>query len=280
MRKHIQGIDHAVVAVRNLDAARDTFARMGFTLTPRGFHTLGSQNHCVMLGQDYVELVWLPPGLKMKVRPFIADFLERGEGLAALALKTNDAAAAHAELARAGLDPTRPMRFSRPVDVPEGRRDAAFRTLDIGRKYAPAGRMFVCQHLTPDLVWRPEHQRHGNGASALAAVAIVARDVAPVARMYSRIFDREPKEIAEGLLVETGGAPLAIVTERTLGVRLPGVWITSRPLPMIAALFIHVADRATAEAALRSGGLHPMRMPDGSIAVGAAEAHGVALVFG
>ena len=279
MRKHFQGIDHTVIAVRDLDAAGDTFARMGFTLTPRGFHTLGSQNHCVMLGQDYVELMWLPPGLKMKVRPFIADFLERGEGLAALALKTNNAAAAHAELARAGLDPTRPMRFS-PGRSARRQARCGIRTLDIGRKYAPAGRMFVCQHLTPDLVWRPEHQRHGNGASALAAVAIVARDVAPVARMYSRIFDREPKEIAEGLLVETGGAPLAIVTERSLGVRLPGVWITSRPLPMIAALFIHVADRATAEAALRAGGLHPMRMPDGSIAVGAAEAHGVALVFG
>ena len=214
MRKHFQGIDHTVIAVRDLDAAGDTFTRMGFTLTPRGFHTLGSQNHCVMLGQDYVELIWLPPDLKMKARHFIADFLDRGEGVAALALKTNNAAAAHAELAQAGLDPTRPMHFSRPVDLPEGRRDAAFRTLDIGRKHSPAGRMFLCQHLTPERVWRAEHQRHLNGATALAAVAVIARDVGLLARRYARIFDCEPTEIAEGLLVETGGAPLAIVTER------------------------------------------------------------------
>jgi len=31
---------------------------------------------------------------------------------------------------------------------------------------------------------------------------------------------------------------------------------------------------------LRRGGFHCMRMPDGSIAVDATEAHGVALVFG
>ena len=31
----IAGLDHAVIAVRDLDAARDTFTRMGFSLAPR-----------------------------------------------------------------------------------------------------------------------------------------------------------------------------------------------------------------------------------------------------
>jgi hypothetical protein len=48
----------------------------------------------------------------------------------------------------------------------------------------------------------------------------------------------------------------------------------------MAALFIRVADRDTAERTMRAGGLHPIRMPDGSVALGAAEAHGVALIFG
>jgi hypothetical protein len=48
----------------------------------------------------------------------------------------------------------------------------------------------------------------------------------------------------------------------------------------MAVLFIRVADRDTAEKTLRAGGLHPTRMPDGSVALGAAEAHGVAIVFG
>src|SRR3989304_565344 len=44
LRKHIKGIDHAVIATRDLDTTQDTFRRMGFTLTPRGRHTLGSGN--------------------------------------------------------------------------------------------------------------------------------------------------------------------------------------------------------------------------------------------
>lgn len=59
MRKNILGIDHAVFATRDLEVARETFARMGFTVTPRARHALGSPNHCIVLGDDYLELLWL-----------------------------------------------------------------------------------------------------------------------------------------------------------------------------------------------------------------------------
>jgi catechol 2,3-dioxygenase-like lactoylglutathione lyase family enzyme len=278
MRNNICGIDHAVFAVRDLDAAHGTFERMGFTLTPRGHHTLGSQNHCIVFCDDYVELLWLPP--ELKTRPFIADFLKGGEGLAALALKTGDIDAAYAELHAAGLEPTAPMNFSRPVHFAGGSRDARFRTLDIGARHVPCGRLFLCQHQTPELVWRPEWRSHQNGATAIAAVAVVAPDVAATAAAYAKILDIRAKEIAEGLLIEAGAAPIAIITERSLAKRLPGVGISARQAPLMAALFIRVADRSLAERRLSRRGFHPVRMPDGSIAIGAAEAHGVAMVFG
>jgi hypothetical protein len=278
MRNNICGVDHAVFAVRDLDAAHETFEHMGFALTPRGHHTLGSQNHCIVFGEDYLELLWLPP--ELKTRPFIADFLKGGEGLAALALKTADIDAAHAELHAAGLEPTAPMDFSRPVHISDGHRDARFRTLDVGGRHVPCGRLFLCQHQTPELVWRPEWQSHANGATAIAAVAVIAPDIAATATAYGRILDIRAKKIAEGLLVETGAAPIAVVTSQSLAKRLPGVWISARPAPLMAALFIRVADRSRAEQRLRDGGFHPARMPDGSVAIGAAEAHGVAMVFG
>ena len=49
--------DHAVVVCNDLDAAAANWRALGFTLTPRGYHTLGSQNHCIMLGRDYLELL-------------------------------------------------------------------------------------------------------------------------------------------------------------------------------------------------------------------------------
>ena len=86
--------------------------------------------------------------------------------------------------------------------------------------------------------------------------------------------------MAEGLVVETGDMPLAFVSAASLAKKLPGVWVSGRAEPAAVALFVHVADRNAADLALRRGGFHCMRMPDGSIAVGATEAHGVALVFG
>ncbi|MBI2960643.1 MAG: VOC family protein [Betaproteobacteria bacterium] len=279
MRKHIQGIDHVVFAVRDLDCARDTFARMGFTVTPRGFHSLGSQNHCVMFGETYLELLWLPP--ETRTRPFISDFLARGgEGLAAVALKTADARKAHAQLQTAGLDPSEPIDFSRPVELPEGRREARFRTLDIGAAHVPCSRLFLCQHLTPELIWRPEWQPHASGATALAAMAVISAEVAATAAAYERIFDVASRDIAEGRLIDTDNASIAVVSGKSLANRLPGVWVSARQAPLIAALFIRVADRTLAEERLRGGGFHPARMPDGSLAVGAAEAHGAAMVFG
>ena len=119
-----------------------------------------------------------------------------------------------------------------------------------------------------------------NGAMRLAAVAIADEMPEAAAVPYQRIFNTRAKPVAEGLVVETGDMPLAFVSAASLAKKLPGVWVSGRPEPAAVALFVHVADRDAADLALRRGGFHCMRMPDGSIAVGATEAHGVALVFG
>jgi len=152
------GIDHAVIAVRDLDAAAASFTALGFTLTPRGFHSIGSQNHCIMLGSTYIELLAAPvahPWLD-----YYRGFLERhGDGLAAIALATDDAARAYAELKDQGA--RAPMDLSRPVEGGVAR----FRLVQI------RDNLFVCQHLTRELVWRPEWQKHANGATELVTVA-------------------------------------------------------------------------------------------------------------
>jgi 4-hydroxyphenylpyruvate dioxygenase-like putative hemolysin len=280
MRQHIDGIDHVVIVVRNLDAARDAFRSMGFSVTPRGHHTLGSQNHCILFGRDYIELLWSPEGSPHPARQYYTEFARAGAGLAAIALRTDNAKGAYTEMLWGGFAPSDPVDFSRPVEIPAGKREARFRVSMAARGSTPGGQLFVVEHFTRELVWRPEYQRHANGAVEIAAVAIVAEDVAATARPYERLFARQAEPIAEGLKVLTGDAPLAFVTARSLAAKLPNVRIGARPAPMMAALFIRVADRDAAEAALRAGGFRPARMPDGSVALGADVAHGVALVFG
>ncbi len=229
-----------MILVRDLDRARDTYQRLGFTLTPRGYHSLGSQNHCIMFGRDYLELMALP-----KPHPafqYFADFLARGEGVGALALATDAAAAAQAELARAGFAAEAPLALSRPV---ENLGEARFTLVQLPPEQTPGLRTFVCQHHTPELVWRPEFQRHALGAREIESVTLRAPDPA----RYAGLFDGLP-------VVFSQGTPPAVTTLR-----------------------IRVEDRARAAAALRGGGLEPAVLADGALAIGADQAHGVALVF-
>jgi len=281
MRAHIQGIDHVVIAVHDLDLAAQTFQRLGFTLTPRGFHDFGSQNHCIMFGDDYIEIVAVPAVAEPHAfNQYYTDFLARGEGLAATVPRTGDAARAAMELSAAGLAPGAPLALSRPVDIGGVSHAAKFNLVTLPPEATPGHRMFVCEHLTRELLWRAQWQSHGNGASRLAAVAIVDENPASAARPYERIFNTTAKPVAEGLVVETGDVSLAFASAGALAKKLPGVWISGRPEPVAAALFIHVEDRDAAEQVLRRGGFDCLRLPDGSVAVGATEAHGVALVFG
>jgi len=54
----ITGIDHTLVGVRDLEAARAAWDKIGFRLTPRGRHIgWGTGNYCIMLEQGYIELL-------------------------------------------------------------------------------------------------------------------------------------------------------------------------------------------------------------------------------
>lgn len=278
MRKHIQGIDHVVIAVRDLERARDTYARLGFTLTPRGHHTIGSQNHCIMFTNDYIELLAVPrphPALQ-----YYCDFLAKGEGLAALALASVDANAAHAELEAAGVPADPPLDFSRPVALADGTHEASFRIVQLPVARTPGCRTFLCQHFTRELVWRREYQSHLIGATQIAALAVVAEDPVAAANAYAGMLDAGSQKIPEGQLVETGGAPLALTSRWKIGHRLDGVGLPLRARPLVAALFIRVADRGRAAEVLRRSGVAPVALKDGSYAVSAAQAHGVALILG
>jgi catechol 2,3-dioxygenase-like lactoylglutathione lyase family enzyme len=278
MRAPISGIDHAVIAVHDLDRARATYARLGFTLTPRGVHTIGSQNHCIMFARDYLELLALP-----KAHPatqYYADFLVKGDGLAAIALATDDAAAAYAALRANGIPADAPLDFARPVALPGGARDAAFRIVQLPVGQTPGCRAFLCQHFTRDVVWRPEYQRHALGATGLAGIALIVEDPARAAPHYAKIFDSAAQTIDEGLRIDTGSAPIALAVRGKLGRRLAGVGLPARPRPFVAALFIRVADRLAAAETLRRGGFAPVALKDGAYAVHAHEACGVTLVFG
>ena len=106
----VKGIDHFVIRVADLDAGEQLFERLGFTLTPRGFHAgRGSANHTAPLSSgNYFELIYLPPGADS------SSFASRPEGPVALALEPTDSRTIHAELTALGYESEPPRDLARP----------------------------------------------------------------------------------------------------------------------------------------------------------------------
>ena len=180
-------IDHVVIDVRDhMDAAARTFAALGFQLTPRGHHTLGSMNHLAMFATDYLELLGF--GAAGAGRPELAPF---PVGLNGLVFKTWDADAVHAHAQAAGLPILPVQAFSRPVELDGAARDARFRTTRLDPAKIAMGRVYFCEHLTPELVWRPEWQAHPNGARAIARVVVATGDPARTAALFKALFGPE-----------------------------------------------------------------------------------------
>src|ERR1700760_4947170 len=105
-------IDHVVIDVRErMDEAARVFAGLGFTLTPRGYHTLGSMNHLMMFATDYLELLGFADG--GVARPELAPF---PIGLNGLVFKTDDADTVYQHAMGEGLPIFPVQSFSRPVE--------------------------------------------------------------------------------------------------------------------------------------------------------------------
>jgi catechol 2,3-dioxygenase-like lactoylglutathione lyase family enzyme len=268
MRKNITGIDHVVILVRDLDRASETYARMGLTLTPRGFHSIGSQNHCMMFGNDYIELLLPKPHPAMDA---FVDFVAAGEGLGAISIATDDARALRADWAAGGVNAGEALDFSRPV---EGLGEARFRIVQLDVPAAAGCQLFACQHFNRDLVWRREYQAHPLGVTGISAIAVVSGD----ARPYQDVLGSGPEETREGSRFATGSASVLVTDAQRLSAHLPGVSLPARAAPAVAALFLRVKDRAETRKTLLAGGFRLTELADG-IAIGADQAHGVALVF-
>jgi hypothetical protein len=138
-------LDHVVINARDdMDRAADVYRRLGFTLTERGYHSLGSMNHLAMFGTDYLELIALPAGATSGR----LDLLDYACGVNGLVFGTEDSAATYTALNEAGVPIDPPVEFTRPVRVDGRMRDARFRTVRLKAGTVPYGRVYYCHHFT------------------------------------------------------------------------------------------------------------------------------------
>jgi catechol 2,3-dioxygenase-like lactoylglutathione lyase family enzyme len=208
-------LDHIVIDVRDrIDEAFERFTALGFHLTPRGHHTLGSSNHLAVFAADYLELLGFGAG--GAARPEIERF---PIGLNGLVFKAEDAESVYRHARAAGL-PIQPVQsFSRPVSLAGETRNARFRTTRLDPKEVPMGRVYFCEHRTPELVWRPEWQVHPNGARAIARVVVATPEPRRSAMLFQSLFGPVGTACGDRVTVAAGAArvelapPAAVAAE-------------------------------------------------------------------
>ncbi|MBR0849183.1 VOC family protein [Bradyrhizobium diazoefficiens] len=279
--KNVIGIDHAVVMVKDLDKAAETYRQFGFTVSPRGTHSahMGTGNYTIMFDPDYMELLGVLAATEHNA-PARA-FLDRhGEGIERIAFTAIDSAAGAEEIRARGLTPIGPTDFERPVTLPNGTVSAArFRTFMWPTAEAPGGvRIFACQHKTRDTVWIPELMSHANAAKRIRQALIATPEPAKEAAHLARLIDREPKAEADGaVMVVSGGdrADFVYLTRDQLAGRYPGVPLAGLSERGGAALVLESGDLTATAKALGATGVRSGT----AICVPPARANGTLVAF-
>lgn len=275
----IAKVDHVVIDTRDrIDEAVRTYRSLGFQLTDRGRHTLGSVNHLAIFETDYMELL----GFGDAASPVRADIAHYPVGLNGLVFTTDAPEVLYADLSERGVAVEPATTFSRPVALATGIQDAKFRVVRLSSGAASFGRIYFCDHLTPELVWRPEWSRHRNGALALAQITIAAQDPATASTIFERIVGPNAvRQTPAGVWrLDAGGVRVDLVSPEMLAVRFGN----AAPDPAgrtdyMAGLRIRTGSLSQAARELQTAQIPGLKIGAERIIVPASKAMNVVLEF-
>jgi len=179
-------IDHLVVMTSDLESARAGWEQLGFTTTPRAVHPFGTANSLIQLQGNFIELLEIDD--RSRIPPMAGGFFSfaahnqaflsaMGEGASMLVLTSADRDADRAGWLAQGLPAYDPVDFERKAKLPDGSETrVAFSLAFTGDPMLTGLGFFVCQQHTPDAFWKPDYQRHRNGARRITAVTLACQD--------------------------------------------------------------------------------------------------------
>ncbi len=263
----IDNIDHPVIASRDLDNTRAQFERLGFTVPPRGSHIeWGTGNLCIMFPDDYLEVRGIIDPERFTM--YLDEHLEKhGEGLMGVAFGTGDVDASHAEAVERGINAGDLRQLRRNFEHPEGWTQPSFRL------YAPSAddieglmHVVVIQHLTPDLIRRPDFLEHANGCLGVNEMAGTITGVSSCAGKMRRLLGDDAVSESDDMVVVNLPSGQSIVLAKSASSGLTSLLLRVRSFDDLGALFT-------------TNGIEFEHDSEGRIAIDAAYACGTALRF-
>jgi glyoxalase-like protein len=271
-------LDHVVINVLDkLDEAATQYARLGFQLTERGHHSLGSSNNLAIFHDNYLELLGYLPGREQKRK----DLWHHPAGLTGLVFKSIDPDVVYASMQARHVPVDAPLQFGRPVALPEGTRDARFAVVRVAGDAVQNGRTFFCHHYTPDLVYRGEWQAHPNGVITISDFVIAAREPARTAALYDSMFGPGLLQTVDGgVAFRAGAATVSILTPAAIAARYADAAPKSADgSDRMVALGFKVRALGETRSLLGRAGVTARELPGGGIVVPHQDAANAALAF-
>lgn len=284
-----RGLDHFVLAVRDLKAAGERFQALGFTTTPRARHPWGTENVLVQMHGCFIELLGMAPGVildppgpgEFSFGYYNQEYLRELEGLSMLVFSSLDAGADRRHWLDQGLSTYAPFDFSRTATLADGQQvPVAFSLGFVTHSEMPRATWFVCQQHYPENFWKPDFLRHANGALGADSVTLAADEPQRYGEFLEALFpEGQVHKASGGVVLELPRGRARVAPAPALESEYPGIEArVARHGPVFTTLKVRVKRLDTVTELLHRQEID-YHAVDGAIVVHPAEAFGLALVF-
>lgn len=258
MTKNHLGIDHPLVAVRDMDKACEDFARLGFFINPRHHHPWGTDNHLLMFPENFIEVISIYDESKLDLTNekgfafgrFISNSIERREGISLVALHSEDARQDYQLMEERGVENQGIVDFRRVAHRPDGSEEEAVVSLVmLINSEIPSVSHFFCHQHKPHLVWVEDWMTHPNGANAITAVSYVAEKPADLMSRFVGIYGESAVTLeSDRLIAQTDRGIFEVLSPTSAQARFAGVDVPIRAEQLPSGVAIRVSTKSLDQA--------------------------------
>lgn len=224
--------DHLVLDAHDLEKARDTYRKLGFTLTPIAVHPFGTHNSLVQFRDTFLELLSVNNASliaehsagEFSFGAFNRGYLEVSEGLAQIVFYGADSRRDAQEFAEKGLADYAPFDFSRVAKLPDGSEvTVSFSLAFVTHEDMPYASFFSCHQHSPEYFWKQQYQTHPNSALGIVETMMVADEPEKYQGFFESLINSQ-SVAGEGKThtFATNGGQFCVMTPEQWEKRFPG----------------------------------------------------------
>jgi hypothetical protein len=195
------GLDHAIIAVRDLDAASEQLAHtLGLAVTQGGQHPrVGTHNAIARFGVDYLEIIAIRDEREASAEErgrAIIDFLRKGDGWLGFVLGSDDLEGDMEAASARGMHLVGPFpgERERPNGTTLRWKTARFAASPYGQRIP-----FLIQHEASEEErrgWAPG-DGHPLGAVGIPSVSLAVKDLDSATAGYERLLGKQPDVVED-----------------------------------------------------------------------------------